>query len=85
MRDSGTFRGKQRISKHGGEQLRNLLYLPTLCAIQHNRLIKVFYTNLTSRAKTKKLAVIAAMRKLILMAFSIFKSKESFNPLVVKI
>ncbi|CAA6799416.1 MAG: Unknown protein [uncultured Sulfurovum sp.] len=85
MKDSGLFRGKQRISKHGGEQLRNLLYLPTLCAIQHNRLIKVFYTNLTSRAKTKKLAVIAAMRKLILMAFSIFKSKESFNPLLVKI
>ena len=33
MKDSGTFRGKQRISKHGGQQIRNLLYLPTLCAI----------------------------------------------------
>jgi transposase len=85
MKDSGLFRGKQRISKHGGQQLRNLLYFPTLCAIQHNHIIKAFYTNLTSKAKTKKLAVIAAMRKLILMAFSIFKSKESFNVLVVKI
>lgn len=85
MRDSGTFRGKQRISKHGGQQLRNLLYLPTLCAIQHNDRIKTFYTGLTARAKTKKLAVIAAMRKLILMAFSIFKSKEEYQPLLVKI
>ena len=85
MKDSGTFRGKQRISKHGGQQLRNLLYFPTLCAIQHNHIIKAFYINLTSKAKTKKLAVIAAMRKLILMAFSIFKSKESFNVLLVKI
>ena len=85
MKDSGTFRGKQRISKHGGQQLRNLLYFPTLCAIQHNHIIKAFYINLTSKAKTKKLAVIAAMRKLILMAFSIFKSRESFNVLVVKI
>ena len=85
MRDSGLFRGRQRISKHGGQQLRNLLYLPTLCAIQHNDRIKDFYLRLTSRAKTKKLAVIAAMRKLILMAFSIFNSEESYQPLLAKI
>lgn len=85
MRDSGTFRGKQRISKQGGQQLRNLLYLPTLCAIQHNDRIKTFYEGLTARAKTKKLAVIAAMRKLILMAFSIFKSQDKYQPLLAKI
>ena len=85
MKDSGMFRGKQRISKHGGQQLRNLLYLPTLCAIQHNDRIKAFYEGLTSRAKTKKLAVIASMRKLILMAFSLFKSEEEYQPLLVKI
>ena len=72
MRDSGTYRGKQRISKHGGQQLRNLLFLPTLCSLRFNDRIKVFYTRLTSNAKSKKLAVIASMRKLILMAFSIF-------------
>jgi transposase len=85
MKDSGTFRGKQRISKHGGQQIRNLLYLPTLCAIQHNSRIKKFYEGLTARAKSKKLAVIAAMRKLILMAFSIFKSKEEYQPLLATI
>jgi len=85
MRDSGTYRGKQRISKHGGQQLRNLLYLPTLCAIQHNDRIKAFYEGLTSRAKTKKLAVIASMRKLILMTFSLFKREEVYQPLLVKI
>ena len=85
IRDSGIYRGKQHISKHGGQQLRNLLYLPTLCAIQHNSRIKAFYLGLTSRAKTKKLAVIASMRKLILMAFSLFKSEEVYQPLLVKI
>ena len=85
IRDSGTFRGKQRISKHGGQQLRNLLYLPTLCAIQHNEKIKNFYERLTAQAKTKKLAVIASMRKLILLAFSIFKSMEEYKPLTAKI
>jgi len=84
MRDSGTYRGKQRISKHGGQQLRNLLFLPTLASLRFNDRIKAFYTRLTTNAKSKKLAVIAAMRKLILMAFSIFKSEQSYQPLVVE-
>jgi transposase len=84
MRDSGTYRGKQRISKHGGQQLRNLLFLPTLSSIRFNDRIKAFYTRLTGNAKSKKLAVIASMRKLVLMAFSIFKSGENYQPLVVK-
>ena len=83
IRDSGLFRGKQRISKQGGQQLRNLLFLPTLCAIQHNDRIKSFYDRLVSNAKTKKLAVVASMRKLILMAFSLFRSKEIYQPLAV--
>jgi len=84
MKDSGTYKGKQRISKHGGQQLRNLLFLPTLASIQFNDRIKIFYTRLTTNAKSKKLAVIAAMRKLILMAFSIFKSEQNYEPLYVK-
>ena len=84
MRDSGTYRAKQRISKHGGQQLRNLLFLPTLASLRFNDRIKAFYTRLTTNAKSKKLAVIAAMRKLILMAFSIFKSEQNYQPLVVE-
>ncbi len=79
IKDSGTFKGKQRISKQGGKQLRNLLFLPTLSAIQHNDRIKAFYVRLTSQAKTKKVAVVAAMRKLILMAYSIFKSGQDYK------
>ena len=83
MRDSGTYRGKQRISKQGGQRLRNMLYLPTLSAIQHNDRIKAFYTRLTSNAKSKKLSVIASMRKLILMAFSLFNSGEKYKKIEV--
>jgi len=84
MKDSGTYRGKQRISKHGGQQIRNLLFLPTLSSLKCNDRIQLFYTRLTSNAKSKKLAVIAAMRKLVLMAFSIFKSEQNYQPLYVE-
>ena len=53
--------------------------------MRYDSRIKAFYERLTAQAKTKKLAVIAAMRKLILMAFSIFKSKEIYQPLPVEI
>ena len=83
-RESGKYKGKQKISKHGGERLRVLLFLPTLCATQHNDRIKAFYTRLLSNAKAKKLAVGAAMRKLILLAFSIYNSKQSYRALEVE-
>lgn len=85
IKDSGTYQGKQRISKHGGQQLRTALFFPTLASLRWNDRIIEFYTRLTSQAKSKKLAVIAAMRKLILMAFSIFKSEQNYQPLLAKI
>jgi transposase len=85
MKESGTYKGKQRISKHGGHQIRNLLFLPTLSSLKHNDRIKAFYTRLTAHSKPKKLAVIAAMRKLVLLAFSIFKSEQNYLPLEAKI
>lgn len=81
LRESGMFQGRQRISKQGGQQLRNLLYMPTLSALRFNDRIKLFYDKLIQNAKSKKLAVIAAMRKLFLMAFSIFKSNQTYLPL----
>lgn len=83
-KESGAYKSKQRISKHGGERLRTLLFLPTLCAAQHNDRIKAFYKRLISNAKAKKLAVGAAMRKLILLAFSIYNSKQSYRALEVE-
>ena len=60
------------------------MYLPTLASLRFNDRIKVFYTRLTTNAKSKKSAVISSMRKLILMAFSIFKSEQNYQPLVVE-
>ncbi|MEA2027356.1 MAG: IS110 family transposase, partial [Campylobacterota bacterium] len=47
MKESGTFKGKQRLSKQGGEQLRTLMFMPTLSATIHNDRIKAFYQRLT--------------------------------------
>jgi transposase len=61
-----------------------MLYFPTLCATVHNDRIHAFYQRLTSNAKSKKAAILAAMRKLMLIAFTIYKSGKPYQPLLAK-
>ena len=80
-RESGSsVKGRIKISKNGNRHVRKMLYLPTLSAIQNNRQIALFYQRLISNHKPKKLAVIASMRKLILMAHSIYYNKIEYVP-----
>ena len=81
QRQSGTsVHGRSRISKHGNQMMRKSLYMPTLVSIQYNHKIKVFYERLVSKHKPKKVAVIAAMRKLLLIAHAIYKNKTVYVP-----
>ena len=65
-RDSGKLRGKRRI--HGGRaSVRTVLYMATLCATQHNPVIRAFYKRLVDQGKHKKVAITACMRKFITM------------------
>ena len=82
LKDSGVFRGKSKISKQGGRYLRGKLYMSTVVAIQHNDRLKLFYERLVQNGKPKKLALIAAMRKLLRIAFAVVKNKEPYRALV---
>lgn len=65
-RDSGRMRGKRRI-RGGRAQVRTVLFMATLCAIQHNPVIKAFYQRLVKNGKHKKVAIVACMRKMIVL------------------
>lgn len=82
LKDSGVFRGKSRISKQGGKYFREKLYMSTVVAIQYNDRLKCFYERLVQNGKPKKLALIAAMRKLLRISFAVIKNKEPYKALV---
>ena len=82
LKDSGVFKGKSRISKQGGKHLRQKLYMSTVVAIKHNDRLKLFYERLVSHGKPKKLALLAAMRKLLRIAFAVVKNNEPYRALV---
>ena len=64
VRQSGNV-DKKRQARGGRSQVRNVLYMATLVATRHNSLIREFYLRLLRRGKLKKVALVAAMRKLL--------------------
>lgn len=65
-RDSGLMRGKRMIAG-GRKAVRDALYVAALPAIRFDPDIKAFYTNLRSRGKPGKVAIVAVIRKMIII------------------
>lgn len=76
-RDSGQFRGK-RMTGCGRKKARTALYMTTLAVIQFNPKLKAFYKHLVDQGKTKMIAFVATMRKLIVTLNSMLKNNESW-------
>jgi transposase len=74
-RDSGRQRGARHI-RGGRTAVRLPLYMATLVATRRNPAIRVFYQRLVASGKPKKLALIAAMRKLLTILNSIVQHQR---------
>jgi len=59
-RDSGTLRGHRTIIG-GRRMVRTALYMPTICAIRFNPIIKRFYERLRTAGKPSKVAITACI------------------------
>jgi len=64
----------------GDAGLRAKLWMPTLRAVTKNAWLKAFYDRLVAAGKPKKLAMIAAMRKLLSAMVSVARSGKPFVP-----
>ena len=63
--DSGNMRGQRHI-QGGRKGVRTALYMAALSAIRHNPGLRDFYKKLREKGKPAKVAIVAAMRKLII-------------------
>jgi transposase len=64
--DTGRQRGARKI-QGGRKPVRNVLYMATGVARQWNPVLKVLYDRLISKGKPHKVAMVACMRKLIII------------------
>jgi transposase len=70
--------GRAAITSIGNADLRTALFMPTLTAVRTNPWLNAFYKRLRTAGKPAKVALIAAMRKLLHAIYSVAKSGKPF-------
>ena len=56
--------------------------MPVLGAVRRNPVLKAFYTRLRAEGKLPKVALVAAMRKLLHVVYSVAKNRRPFVPVL---
>jgi len=80
-RQSGTsVHGKPRICKMGNADLRRAMFMPAMVAIKCNPAMKVFAERLKARGKPAKVIIVAVMRKMLVLAYTLLLAKTNFDP-----
>jgi transposase len=74
-----SIKGKVKICKQGGSQLRHTLYMCALNAKKNNPQCKALFDRLVAKGKNKKLAVIAVCNKLLKQVFAVVKSGNMYD------
>ena len=77
-RESGLFKGHQKI-QGGRPQVRTVLYMAIMSAMQSNPVFKATYQRLLAAGKPKKVAIIACIRKMIVILNSMLRDGVSWE------
>ena len=83
-RDSGTLRGKRTVWG-GRARVRATLYMGALTASRFNPVIRDFYQRLLAYGKPKKAALVACMRKLLVILNSMLKHRSPWRDVTPKV
>lgn len=81
LRQSGKRTGSRAATGFGNAKLRSALWMTTLAAVRLNDWLRPFYERLRAAGKPPKLALIAAMRKLLHAVYSVAKNRKPFVPI----
>ena len=77
-RDSGTLWSKHAVWG-GRSRVRAALYMGTLSATRYNPIIRDFYQRLPTAGKPKKVALVACMRKLLVILNSMLRHRSPWR------
>lgn len=72
-------RGRGAICKIGNARLRKALWWPAIVGIRHNPRLRALAERLREAGKPMKKIIVAAMRKLLVIAYGVLKSGRPFD------
>ncbi|WP_345888364.1 IS110 family transposase [Shewanella algae] len=78
-RESGRYKGK-RVIQGGRAQVRTVLYMSMMSAMQCNPVFKDTYARLLEVGKTKKVAIIACVHKMVVILNSMLRDGIIWEP-----
>ncbi|SDH81050.1 transposase [Vibrio xiamenensis] len=82
-RESGRYKGK-RVIQGGRAQVRTVLYMAMMSAMQCNPVFKATYSRLVEAGKPKKVAIIACVRKMVVILNSMLRDGVMWDENIAK-
>ncbi len=79
MKESGTYRGKTKISKKGNSHIRAVLHMPSMTCIRVNPTLKPFYQRLKPKKLKPMVALVAVQRKMLILMYTLWKNEEFYD------
>jgi transposase len=81
VKQSGKWRGQCKLSKRGSGELRRVLYMAALRSLTVPASpFRAYYQGLVQRGLTKMSALVAVMRKMLLIAYRLLKDGGVYDP-----
>lgn len=81
-RESGRYQGVRRI-RGGRHQIRTVMFMAMMSTIQCNKKFKIYYERLKATGKRPKVALVACMRKMIVILNSMVRNGTSWEEKMV--
>ena len=78
-RQSGQYDPRRHISKKGNTSIRAMLYICAMSAISHYEEIRTFYNRIKISNPNGKVAMVAVMRKLLVILYTVCKNKSAYD------
>jgi len=81
VRESGKWKGQRKLSKRGSGVLRRSLYMAAFGCLRHpHAAFRAYYQALAARGVKGKRALMAVMRKMLVVAYHLLRSGERYDP-----
>jgi len=81
VRQSGQWKGQVKLSKRGSGRVRRVLYLAALRSIRlPASAFGAYYRRLIGRGMKARDALMAVMRKMLIVAYHLLRSNETYDP-----
>jgi transposase len=81
VKESGKWKGQAKLSKRGSGRLRRILYLAAVRSIRlKGSAFGAYYHRLIARGLKAGEAVMAVMRKMLIVAYHLLRTQETYDP-----